>query len=113
MRMRSTGATALLLLLSLTSLLEAAGHELLCRDEHSLPELGADLPISGVQIAPGETEHEDDCPCCGLCGSRLSLGPSSTTDPRLAVAEIQAAGPGALFLEPSPASYLSRGPPAR
>ena len=110
-RIRSAGATALFPLLLLTSLLDAAGHQLLCRDAPALSGIAADLPSAGPQIAPSEAERDHDCPCYGLGGSRITLGPPSTTDPAVVVTEVATARRGALFVEPFPASHPSRGPP--
>lgn len=111
MRFRSASATALTFLLLLTSLLDVAGHELLCRDEPARLGIVTDSPLAGPQIAPEEAELDDDCPCCGLCRPRVSLSPSSESAPALMAAEIQSGPRAVRFVEPLPASHPSRGPP--
>lgn len=111
MRFRSASATALTFLLLLTSLLDVAGHELLCRDDPVRGGITAGSPLAGPQIVPVEAELDHDCPCCGLCGPRISLGPEWATDPVLVVAEVHAVRHGVLFVKPLPASHPSRGPP--
>lgn len=113
MRIRSAGATALYLSLLLTSLVEAAGHELLCRDDPARQEAGSARATTEVQIAPGESDLGDDCGYCGLCGQRLSLSPASTTDPTFVVAGVQATGRTTFLIKSESASQLSRGPPPR
>ncbi|MEM7352021.1 MAG: hypothetical protein AAF657_14570 [Acidobacteriota bacterium] len=111
MRIRSAGVTALTPLLLLISLLDASGHELLCRDEPAPPGIAADGPSSGALTAPDLEEQDHDCLCCGVCGPRVSLAPPSATDSALAAVEVTPARRGALFVEPFPASYPGRGPP--
>ncbi|MEM9595473.1 MAG: DUF2946 family protein [Acidobacteriota bacterium] len=112
MRFRPVGATALHLLLLLASLLEASGQERPCCDEHGSPGADADLPIVGTKIDSDDGEHGDDCPCCGLCGPRILLSPSPTSEPTLVVVGVQAAERGAPFVKPRSAGQLGRGPPA-
>lgn len=109
--MRPVGAAALHLLLLLSSLLDAAGHELLCRDEPAPSRVADGSPSSGAQILPTEEGPDRDCPCCRLNGPRSWLAPPSTTDPALALAEVATARPGVPFLKPFPTSHPSRGPP--
>ncbi|MEM9557507.1 MAG: DUF2946 family protein [Acidobacteriota bacterium] len=112
MRIRSTGATALYLLLLLTSLVEAAGHELLCHDEPTRFGIASGVSDSGAQIAPDGEEQGEDCPYCGLCTSRVCLAPTSASSPTVEVAEVRVAASSVFLAQRLPASHLSRGPPA-
>ena len=111
MHIRSAGYTALQLLFLMSSLLDAAGCELLCLDgpdasSKTLQAVGAE-----AEICPVETEHDDDCPCCGLYVPRVSFEPSTTTDPAIFMVEAAPAQRGVFFVDALAATHLSRGPP--
>ena len=112
-RTRSSSATALYTLLLLTSLLEAVGQERPCCNEPHLPEVGDGSALTDTQVDSGEIQHGLDCPCCGFCSTRISLDPPSTADPTLRIVEALPVRSGVLFVESSPTSHPSRGPPMR
>ena len=120
MRPRATGTFALYLLLVLTSLLDAAGHDLLCElGDQTLPRLvdhvaGVEgrAPSPGPDIAPGAPQPEHEGPCCLLSGQRISLGPSQTAWHSFLVAQALRAPDGGQPFRQLPASHTSRGPPA-
>ncbi len=120
MKFRFTGAFALHLLLVLTLLFEAAGHDVLCAyEDQALPRVvdqgdsaEGRAPSTGPDITPGEEHHERDCPCCLRHGSRISLGTTPTGGHPLWVAQGLKVPDSDQPTRQLPASRTSRGPPA-
>lgn len=118
MRFRATGAFALHLLVVLTLLFEAAGHDLLCEwDDRSLARAvdqvaGTDRPAPTPNITHGTPSYEQECPCCLRGGQRFSLVPTPTSWHPLRVAQASRAPDGVQPTRQLPASHTSRGPPA-
>ena len=111
MHIRSAGYTALQLLFLMSSLLDAAGCELLCLNEPESSSNVAQVVGSRAQVCPVDEEHDDDCPCCGLRVPRVSFEPSTATEPTLVLAEAALVRRGVLFIKALTATHLSRGPP--
>ncbi len=120
MRIRDTGALALHLLLALTMLLAATGHDHVGRpDQDAGPcVVDHDAAHEGQQqssvprLSHGAEEHEHECLGCRLGSQRWSLAKPQLTGSSLLVAQAARfpdTSPRSLLL---PSSRTNRGPPA-
>ena len=113
-------ATSFAILLALSLLLEAVGHDVLCaHEDQALPHAAAQgasaedrAPSLGPDILPGHPHHEHECPYCLRGGQRISLGPTPTSGHPLRIAQGSRVPDSCQPTRQLPASRTSRGPPA-